>query len=428
MYLLYLPARARDGCAPRLLAPRCSRAPDERTASRVPRERGTYFRMSKRRSTSDPAPPPNSEKIGEGTHGIVYSSIDKDHKLVAIKRFKSQREGVSTTAYREMALLRNIEHDNIIKLLDIHVVPKGDGPSVLSLLFEHVAGGDLAQKLRSLRSNQQHLAPCAVRSLMHQLCSGLAHLHRCKVMHRDIKPANLLLDTSAGEEHSWRLKITDFGLARLHDAPLRPLGLDGPVVTAWYRAPELLLGATTHGNPVDCWSAGCILGECLSGHPLFPGEVNEEGQVPKEQLMAIIALLGPPSEAVWPSITALRHWRAVRTWPELSGTVSPIVRNSSTTAACSASASSHAHAHATTASSAGTPTKLEAMLMRSCARPLTAEILALLRGLLAYDPDRRTTADEALNSAALRLEASPRQSMEAPTPWVRANPRKEVLG
>ena len=376
--------------------------------------------MSKRRSAPDPVPPPNSEKIGEGTHGIVYSSIDQDHNPVAIKRFKSQREGVSATAYREMALLRNIEHENVVKLLDIHILPKGDGPSVLSLVFEHVAGGDLAQKLRSLRSNQQHLAPYAVRSLVRQLCNGLAHLHRCKVMHRDIKPANLLLDTSA-EEHSWRLKITDFGLARLHDAPLRPLGLDGPVVTAWYRAPELLLGATTHGNPVDCWSAGCILGECLTGHPLFPGEVNEEGQVPKDQLLAIMKLLGPPSEAAWPSITALRHWRAVRTWPEVSGTVNPIVRNSSSTTAAAGSSSTSSNAQATAASSAGTPTKLEAKLMRSCAPPPTTEILALLRGLLTYDPDRRMTADEALSSAALRLEASPAQSAEALMPWVQAN-------
>lgn len=382
--------------------------------------------MSKRRSTTA-VDPPNADKIGEGTHGIVYESVDKDHNPVAIKRFKSQREGVSATAYREMALLRNIEHENIVKLLDIHISPKGDGPAALrlSLAFEHIAGGDLAQKLRSLRSTQQHLAPCAVRSLMRQLCNGLAHLHQCKVMHRDIKPANLLLDTSRGEDQPWRLVICDFGLSRLNDAPLRPLGLDGPVVTAWYRAPELLLGAPTHGPPIDCWSAGCILGECLTLHPLFPGEVKDEGQVPREQLLTIFKQLGPPSEAEWPGITVLRHWRAVRSWPEVSGTASPGVRaaGGSTAAAGGGSrpSSNSRGAPADAASLIGMAKQLEARLMSSCVRRPTAEVVALLCGLLTYDPERRTTAEAALRSAALDASATENAQQDAAVPWVQAN-------
>lgn len=109
-----------------------------------------------------------------------------------------------------------------------------------------------------------------IKCYMQQLLLGLEHCHSRGVLHRDIKGSNLLLDNDGV------LKIGDFGLATFYE-PGQKEPLTSRVVTLWFRAPELLLGATAYGDAIDLWSTGCILAEMYAGKPIMPGrtEVKE---------------------------------------------------------------------------------------------------------------------------------------------------------
>ena len=102
-----------------------------------------------------------------------------------------------------------------------------------------------------------------------------------------------------------QLKLADFGLARLYGSPAKPL--TPKVVTLWYRAPELLLGADIYGPEVDLWAAGCILGELVVHAPLMPGkdEVDPEPAQARESLPRVCASPGqvPGHRGAQPPVT-----------------------------------------------------------------------------------------------------------------------------
>ena len=79
-------------------------------------------------------------------------------------------------------------------------------------------------------------------------------------------------------------------------------------MTLWYRAPEVLLGATHYGLGVDMWSVGCIFAELARKTPLFPGDSE------LQQLLNIFKLLGTPSEEQWPGVSRLRDWHDFPQW------------------------------------------------------------------------------------------------------------------
>lgn len=131
---------------------------------------------------------------------------------------------------------------------------------------------------------------------MHQLLQGISVCHSRRLLHRDLKPQNLLLDQKG------TLKIADFGLARAYAVPIRPYTHE--VVTLWYRAPEILLGAIEYSTPIDIWSIGCIFVELASKNPLFTGDSEID------QLYRIFRVLGTPNETIWPGVTSLKDYKS----------------------------------------------------------------------------------------------------------------------
>jgi len=136
----------------------------------------------------------------------------------------------------------------------------------------------------------QRMPTLFVKLYVFQMCRALAHTHGLGVCHRDIKPQNLLVDT-----HTHRLKLCDFGSAKARAPPARcrrrrrraarpdarargaqMLVRGEPniayICSRYYRAPELIFGATDYTTAIDLWSVGCVMAELLLGQPLFPGE------------------------------------------------------------------------------------------------------------------------------------------------------------
>ncbi|KAK3040604.1 hypothetical protein RJ639_026925 [Escallonia herrerae] len=226
-------------------------------------------------------------KINEGTYGVVYRAKDKNTgDIVALKRVKmaEDTEGFPVSSLREINLLMSLNHPSIVEVREVVMDANLDGVYMVMEYMEH--------DLKGLMANMKHrLSQGEVKYLMLQLLQGVKFLHDNWVLHRDLKASNLLLNND-GE-----LKICDFGLSRQYGSPLKPY--TPLVVTLWYRAPELLLGAKQYSTAIDMWSVGCIMAEMLTQVPLFDGK-NEI-----EQLHKIFKTLGTPDEMAWPGLSNL---------------------------------------------------------------------------------------------------------------------------
>jgi len=238
------------------------------------------------------------EKIGEGTYGVVYKAKDRaTGKIIALKkiRLEHEDEGVPSTAIREISLLKELQHPNIVSLNDVV-----HNDSKLYLVFEF-----LDQDLKKYMDSVTKLQPNLIKSYMYQLLKGIEWCHAHRVLHRDLKPQNLLID-----RNGW-LKLADFGLARAFGVPVRQYTHE--VVTLWYRAPEILLGSTCYSTPVDIWSIGCIFAEMLTKRPLFPGDSEID------ELFRIFRTLGTPNDQTWPGVTQFPDYKpSFPDWPQQS--------------------------------------------------------------------------------------------------------------
>ncbi|XP_050392039.1 cyclin-dependent kinase 8 isoform X1 [Patella vulgata] len=245
-------------------------------------------------------------KVGRGTYGHVYKAKSKaspDSKEYALKQIEGT--GISMSACREIALLRELKHPNVISLQKVFL---SHTDRKVWLLFEF-AEHDLWHIIkfhRSAKANKKpvHIPRNMVKSLIFQILDGIHYLHANWVLHRDLKPANILV-MGEGPERG-RVKIADMGFARLFNSPLKPLAdLDPVVVTFWYRAPELLLGARHYSKAIDIWAIGCIFAELLTSEPIFhcrQEDIKTSNPYHHDQLDRIFNVMGFPQEKDWEDI------------------------------------------------------------------------------------------------------------------------------
>ncbi|GMR32772.1 hypothetical protein PMAYCL1PPCAC_02967, partial [Pristionchus mayeri] len=239
-------------------------------------------------------------RIGEGTYGVVYKATDTySRKTFALKKISLNRdsEGVPSTCIREISLLRELNHSNIVRLYDVvHVASDMNLFLVFEFMDQDLKG--LMDKLPSKRLPADY-----VKSFCFQLLQALAYCHTHRVIHRDLKPQNILVDNSGA------VKLADFGLARCFSMPSRVYTHE--VVTLWYRPPEVLLGTRNYSTGVDLWSLACILAEMATGVALF------EGDSEIDQLFKIFQILGTPNSKNWPGVEKLADWSAA--FPQWNG-------------------------------------------------------------------------------------------------------------
>ncbi|KAL0905287.1 hypothetical protein M5K25_023696 [Dendrobium thyrsiflorum] len=301
-------------------------------------------------------------KIDEGTYGVVYRARDKmTGEIVALKKVKmeKEREGFPLTSLREINILLSFHHPSIVDVKEVVVGSSLDSIFMVMEYMEH----DLKGLMETMK---QPFSQSEVKCLMLQLLSGVKYLHDNWVLHRDLKTSNLLLN-NRGE-----LKICDFGLARQYGSPLKPY--THLVVTLWYRAPELLLGTKQYSTAIDMWSLGCIMAEFLAKEPLFNGKTEFD------QLDKIFRTLGTPNEKIWPGFA------------KLPGVKVNFVRQPY----------NRLREKFPPTSFSGRPTLSEAGF-------------DLLNKLLTYDPEKRITAEDALNHDWFREVPLPKEKDFMPT-------------
>jgi len=278
--------------------------------------------------------------IGTGSYGSVCEAFDSEkQRLVAIKRIGHMFEDLidCKRILREIAILSELKHGNIVQIYDI-VAP----PNMLTFDELYIVMEICDSDLKKLCRTDVVLTPLHINTLLYNLLVGLKYLHSAGIYHRDLKPANCLVNQDCS------VKICDFGLSRaigaeqlhLHALPNTPRGegeeavtgvgvphtqrlkrnLTGHVVTRWYRAPELILLQENYTEAIDIWSVGCIYAELLGmlegtstqdRGPLFPGsscfplspdhkhktDYKYHTRGKHDQLNMIFNLLGTPSES-----------------------------------------------------------------------------------------------------------------------------------
>uniref|UniRef100_A0A0A0KDS8 non-specific serine/threonine protein kinase n=1 Tax=Cucumis sativus TaxID=3659 RepID=A0A0A0KDS8_CUCSA len=232
--------------------------------------------------------------VGSGSFGIVFQFVLSVQFLkskcpsfqakcletgetVAIKKVLQDKRYKN----RELQLMRLMDHPNVVSLKHCFFSTTSKDELFLNLVMEYVPQ-NMYHVLKHYNSMNQRMPLIYVKLYTYQIFRGLAYIHSVPgVCHRDVKPQNLLVDTLTHQ-----VKICDFGSAKVL---IKGEANISYICSRYYRAPELIFGATEYTTSIDIWSAGCVLAELLLGQPLFPGENAVD------QLVEIIKVLGTPT-------------------------------------------------------------------------------------------------------------------------------------
>ena len=342
--------------------------------------------------------------VGQGTYASVFHAVVKSsgngkaQNEVAVKMLEAKRkdDGIARHAVREVGLLKEIrmlqeEHGHLNILTQEDIVPQFEATThenrdvperTIYCVFKEFASFDLHHIISWHRSKvvKGHMDLFMIKAVLKQTIDGVAVLHKHWIMHRDLKPANILLmaeptgSSSARSPFTGSIRIADFGMARLFDAPLGPLSHNFPVVTLQYRAPELLLGEQNYTAAVDIWSLGCIFAEMVIEVMLFnkkEGPLEDKlGQFVKEQFVILCDILGKPDLNDWPEMAKLEFYPQTEDIP-------------------------------------ATPPRLLEKLTADGLVDLGEHGPDLLRRMLTFNPEKRITAEEALDHPFFHTEPTP---------------------
>ncbi|KAL7070203.1 hypothetical protein ACQ4LE_010402 [Meloidogyne hapla] len=235
----------------------------------------------------------DSKVIGNGSFGVVYrANLVHSNEDIAIKKVLQDKRFKN----RELQIMRKLDHRNVVKL-KYFFYSAGDKKDevYLNLILEYVP--ETVYRVARHYAKQRQIIPILYNKVyMYQLFRALGYIHSIGICHRDIKPQNLLLNAQTSV-----LKLCDFGSAKML-VPGEPNV--AYICSRYYRAPELIFGATDYTTKIDVWSAGTVLAELLLGQPFFPGDSGVD------QLVEIIKVLGTPSrdeiEQMNPNYTEFR--------------------------------------------------------------------------------------------------------------------------
>ncbi|KAK7023725.1 kinase domain-containing protein [Favolaschia claudopus] len=223
----------------------------------------------------------NYKVIGNGSFGVVYQAkLVPSGEEIAIKKVLQDKRFKN----RELQIMRLVSHPNVVDLEAFFYI-NGEKPAqkdevYLNLVLEYVPE-TVYRASRHYAKLKQPMPMLQIKLYMYQLLRSLAYIHSVGICHRDIKPQNLLLNPATGV-----LKLCDFGSAKILVAGEPNVSY---ICSRYYRAPELIFGATNYTTNIDIWSTGCVMAELMMGQPLFPGESGID------QLVEIIKILGTPS-------------------------------------------------------------------------------------------------------------------------------------